>query len=96
MWARYVRGCCSWDACGHSVCSSCQTLNIGSSESCDIVISIAQMGKVLADSVNELIVIVGIPNAVEIRAVLHELGLPAERQRENVPDHSRFRMIWGK
>ena len=36
------------------------------------------MGKVLADSVNELIVIVGIPNAVEIRSVLHELGLPAE------------------
>ena len=54
------------------------------------------MGKIPADSVDELIVIVGVSNALEILDVLHELGLPAERQREIVQDHPRFRMTCRK
>lgn len=54
------------------------------------------MGKIPADSVDELIVIVGVSNALEILDVRHELGLPAERQCEIVQDHPRFRMTCGK
>ena len=54
------------------------------------------MGKIPARSVDELIVIVDIPNAFEILNVLHELGLPVERQCEIVPDHPHFHIIWRK
>ena len=57
---------------------------------------LAQMGKILARSVDELIVIVDIPNAFENLNVFHELGLPVERRCEIAPDHPRFRMIWRK
>ena len=57
---------------------------------------LAHEGKTPSHSIDELIAIVDTTSAVVILNVLHELGLPAERQREIVQDHPRFRMICRK
>lgn len=57
---------------------------------------LAHEGKTPEHSIDELIAIVDTMSAVVILNVLHELGLPAERQREIVQDHSRFRMTCRK
>ena len=57
---------------------------------------LAHEGKTPNHSIDELIAIVDTTSAVVILNVLHELGLPAERQREIVQDHPRFRMICRK
>jgi hypothetical protein len=57
---------------------------------------LAHEGKTPSHSIDELIAIVDTTSAVVILNVLYELGLPAERQREIVQDHPRFRMICRK
>lgn len=57
---------------------------------------LAHEGKTPSHSIDELIAIVDTTSAVVILNVLYELGLPAERQREIVHDHPRFRMICRK
>ena len=57
---------------------------------------LAHEGKTSSHSIDELIAIVDTTSAVVILNVLYELGLPAERQREIVQDHPRFRMICRK
>lgn len=57
---------------------------------------LAHEGKTPSHSIDELISIVDTTSAVVILNVLYELGLPAERQREIVQDHPRFRMICRK
>ena len=57
---------------------------------------LAHEGKTPSHSVDELIAIVDTTSAVVILNVLHELGVPAERQREIVQDHPRFRMTCRK
>ena len=57
---------------------------------------LAHEGKTSSHSIDELIAIVDTTSAVVILNVLHELGLPAERQREIVQDHLRFRMTCRK
>lgn len=57
---------------------------------------LAHEGKTPSHSIDELIAIVDTTSAVVILNVLHELGLPAERQREIVQDHPRFRMTCRK
>lgn len=52
---------------------------------------LAHEGKTPNHSVEELIAIVEVTTAVVILNVLHELGLPAERQREVVQEHPRLR-----
>lgn len=57
---------------------------------------LAHEGKTPSHSIDELIAIVDTTSAVVILNILHELGLPAERQREIVQDHPRFRMTCRK
>lgn len=57
---------------------------------------LAHEGKAPDHSIDELIAIVDTTSAVVILNVLHELGLPVERQREIVQDHPRFRMTCRK
>lgn len=57
---------------------------------------LAHEGKTPDHSIDELIAIVDTTSAVVILNVLHELGLPAERQRKIVQDHPRFRMTCRK
>lgn len=57
---------------------------------------LAHEGKTPDHSIDELIAIVDTTSAVVILNVLHELGLPVERQREIVQDHPRFRMTCRK
>lgn len=52
---------------------------------------LAHEGKTPDHSMEELIAIVEMTTAVVILNVLHELGLPAERQREIVRDHPQLR-----
>ena len=56
----------------------------------------AHGGKTPDHSIDELIAIVDTTSAVVILNVLHELGLPVERQRELVQDLPRLRMICRK
>ncbi|MEU5934560.1 HEPN domain-containing protein [Micromonospora sp. NPDC047187] len=52
---------------------------------------LAHEGRTLHHSVEELAAIVEVTTAVVILNVLHELGLPAERQREIVQEHPQLR-----
>ncbi|MBO4140209.1 hypothetical protein J5U46_08645 [Micromonospora tulbaghiae] len=52
---------------------------------------LAHEGRTLHHSVQELAAIVEVTTAVVILNVLHELGLPAERQREIVQEHPQLR-----
>lgn len=52
---------------------------------------LAHEGKTPKHSFEELIAIVEVTTAVVILNVLHELGLPAERQREIVHEHAQLR-----
>lgn len=52
---------------------------------------LAHEGKTPNHSMEELIAVVEMTTAVVILNVLHELGLPAERQREIVRDHPQLR-----
>jgi len=52
---------------------------------------LAHEGKTPTHSIEELIAIVDVTTAVVILNVLHELGLPAARQREVVRDHPTLR-----
>ncbi|KAA5837086.1 hypothetical protein F1721_04495 [Saccharopolyspora hirsuta] len=56
---------------------------------------LAHEGKTPKHSFDELIAIVEVTTAVVILNLLHELGLPAERQREIVRDHPRLRHTAG-
>jgi hypothetical protein len=51
---------------------------------------LAHEGRTLNHSVEELIAIIEVTTAVVILNVLHELGLPAERQREIVQEHPQL------
>jgi hypothetical protein len=52
---------------------------------------LAHEGRTPDHSVEELIAVVEVTTAVVILNVLHELGLPAERQREIMKEHPRLR-----
>lgn len=52
---------------------------------------LAHKGKTPNHSIDELIAVVEVTTAVVILNVLHELGLPAERQREIVQEHPQLR-----
>lgn len=52
---------------------------------------LAHEGKTPSHSIGELIVIVEVTTAVVILNILHELGLPAERQREIVREHPQLK-----
>ncbi|MCI7306385.1 MAG: hypothetical protein MR522_09030 [Trueperella sp.] len=54
---------------------------------------LAHGGKTPAHSIDELIAIVESTTAVVILNILHELGLPAERQRQIVREHPQFRKV---
>ncbi|MDJ0356044.1 HEPN domain-containing protein [Paenarthrobacter sp. PH39-S1] len=53
---------------------------------------LAHEGKTPNHSIEELIAVVEVTKAVVILNLLHELGLPAERQREIVRDHPQLRV----
>ncbi|MDY4493246.1 HEPN domain-containing protein [Schaalia hyovaginalis] len=57
---------------------------------------LAHEGRTPDDSIEELIAIVETTTAVVILNVLHELGLPAERQRQIVRDHPMLRDTAGR
>ena len=52
---------------------------------------LAHEGRTPNHSIEELIAVVEVTTAVVILNVLHELGLPAERQREIVREHPQLR-----
>ncbi|HEV7384425.1 MAG TPA: HEPN domain-containing protein [Phenylobacterium sp.] len=52
---------------------------------------LAHGGRTPKHSIEELIAVVEATTAIVIRNVLHELGLPAERQREIVREHPQLR-----
>jgi hypothetical protein len=52
---------------------------------------LAHEGKTPNHPIEELIAVVEVTKAVVILNLLHELGLPAERQREIVRDHPQLR-----
>lgn len=54
---------------------------------------LAHEGKTPKHSFEELIAIVEVTTAVVILNVLHDLSLPAERQREIVQEHPRLRAM---
>lgn len=54
---------------------------------------LAHEGKTPSHSIDELNAIVRVTSAVVVFNVLHELGLPAERQRQIVRDHPQLRMV---
>lgn len=54
---------------------------------------LAHEGRTPSHSFDELIAIVEATTAVVILNVLHELGLPAERQRQIVREHPQLRMV---
>lgn len=57
---------------------------------------LAHEGKTPNHSIDELIAIVRVTSTVVVLNVLHELGLPVERQRQIVRDHPQLRMICRK
>ena len=57
---------------------------------------LAHEGKTPNHSIDELIAIVRVTSTVVVLNVLHELGLPVERQRQIVRDHPQLRMICKK
>ncbi len=54
---------------------------------------LAHEGRTPKHSIDELVAIVETTRAVVILNVLHELGLPAERQRQIVQENSRLRAV---
>lgn len=54
---------------------------------------LAHEGRTPTHSVDELVAIVEATTALVILNVLHELGLPAERQRQIVQEHPQLRMV---
>ena len=54
---------------------------------------LAHEGRTPNDSIEELDAIVGATTAVVILNILHELGLPAERQRQIVREHPQLRTV---
>lgn len=57
---------------------------------------LAHEGRTPNHSIDELDAIVGATTVVVILNVLHELGLPPERQRQIVQDHPQLRMVCQK